>query len=292
VLATSRERLGIRGEVIVPVEGLQLPEPANRGRKDWLKRSEAGRLFIDRATRARPGFVLDVPSADAIAQICTRLDGIPLAIELAAARARLMSVRAIAEGLSDRFQLLVDSGRATPPRHKTLVASIGWSFGLLSESERALLRRLSVFASGFTLTAARAVCSGDEIEPDHVLELLTSLVDKCLVQADAGADRFRLHETMRAYSGDALAAEGATAVARDRHLWYFSDLAKAMGPKAHTSEVTDALTTLEPDLDNVRAALDWAALSEQPDPGADLLVGMGRFFPHPRALALPVRRTP
>ena len=169
VLATSRERLGVTGEVIVPVGGLELPDRDQRGREDWLENSEAGRLFIDRAMKARPGFVLDDSGVAAVAQICERLDGIPLALELAAARARLMSVHAIAEGLSDRFRLLVGSERAGPPRQRTLLASIEWSCALLKEDERALLRRLSVFASGFTLAAAEAVCAGGEIGAHDVL---------------------------------------------------------------------------------------------------------------------------
>ena len=192
----------------MPLGGLELPDRRQRGGEDWLQSSEAGRLFIDGATRAHPGFLLDHAGVAAVAQICERLDGIPLALELAAARARLMSVHAIAEGLSDRFHLLIGSGRAGPPRQKTLLASIEWSCALLREDERALLRRLSVFASGFSLGAAQAVCTGGEVEDDAVLGLLTSLVDKSLVQVDAGADRFRLHETMRAYAGAALDGDG------------------------------------------------------------------------------------
>jgi predicted ATPase len=154
-LATSRERLGVAGELIVPVGGLELPDHDQRGRRDWLEASEAGRLFIDRATRARPGFVLHDPDVAAVAQICERLDGIPLALELAAARAQLMSVHAIAAGLSDRFHLLVGSGRAAPSRQKTLLASIEWSYALLRNDERAVLARLSVFASGFALPLPR-----------------------------------------------------------------------------------------------------------------------------------------
>jgi len=240
-LATSRERLGVEGEVTVPVGGLELPDHHRRGCDDWLENSEAGRLFIDRAMTACPGFGLDRSGVAAVAQICERLDGIPLALELAAARARLMSVHAIAAGLSDRFHLLVGGGRAGPSRQKTLLASIEWSCALLREEERALLRRLSVFASGFGLAAAEAVCAGGEIEDRDVLGLLTSLVDKSLVQVDPGADRFRLHETMRSYAGAALDADGGTKSTRDRHLGYFTGLVKAVQPKFDTREVADAL---------------------------------------------------
>jgi len=278
VLATSRERLGVAGEAIVPVGGLDLPDHDQRGGEDWLESSEAGRLFIDRATRARPSFIMPNSDVPAVAEICERLDGIPLALELAAARARLMSVHAIAAGLSDRFHLLVGNGRAVPSRQKTLLASIEWSCALLSEDERALLARLSVFASGFGVAAAEAVCAGGEIERDQVLGLLTSLVDKSLVQADAGADRFGLHETMRAYAGTALEPEGATALFRDRHLAYLTTLAQSMQPMGLTSEIAAALAVLEPDLDNLRAALDWSVQSEQFNACADLLGALWPFF--------------
>jgi predicted ATPase/DNA-binding CsgD family transcriptional regulator len=277
-LVTSRERLGVTGEVTVPVGGLELPDRNHGGCRDWLESSEAGRLFIDRAARARPGFVLDDAGAAAVATICERLDGIPLALELAAARARLMSVHAIAEGISDRFRLLVGTGRAGPSRQKTLLASIEWSCGLLTETERALLRRLSVFASGFAVAAAEAVCSGGEIEEHEVLRLLTSLVDKSLVQADAGADRLRLHETMRAYAGAALEAEGGIATIRDRHFAYFAAVGQATQPIGLTSEIAVGLAVLEPDLDNVRAALDWSVESKQFNACADLLGALGPFF--------------
>ena len=228
-LATSRQSLGVTGEIVVLVEGLELPDRGQVGGVDWVTRSEAGKLFIDRAARASPGFLVEDASAAFVAQICERLEGIPLAIELAAARTRLMSLRAIAEGLSDRFRLLVATGRAGPSRHRSLLASIEWSCSLLREDERALLWRLSVFASGFTLAAAEAVCSGNDIEPERVLGLLSSIVDKCLVQADPAADRFRLHDSMRAYAATALATEELGPTVRDRHFSYFSFLATSDG---------------------------------------------------------------
>ena len=262
----------------MPGGGLELPRCGQLDGEGWLESSEAGRLFIDRAMRAHPGFVIDDVGAVAVAQICQGLDGIPLALELAAARTQLMSVQAIAQGLSDRFRLLVGSGRAGPSRQRTLLASIEWSCDLLREEERTLLRRLSVFASGFTLSAAETVSAGGQIERDHVLGLLTSLVDKSLVQADAGADRFRLHETMRAYGCAAMEAEGGTAALRDRHVAYFTDLAKTMEAKWPTSELPVALATCEPDLDNLRAALDWDVESGRFDAGADLLEALGAFI--------------
>jgi predicted ATPase/DNA-binding CsgD family transcriptional regulator len=276
ILATSRERLGTRGEAVVAVGGLELAERAGDGDEGWAEQSEAARLFVDRARMARAGFVVGDPGA--LARICERLDGIPLALELAAARARLMSLGAIDKGLTDCFHLLVAAERAGPGRHKSLLASIEWSCGLLSDDERALLHRLSVFASGFSLAATEAVGADGEAERGDVLGLLTSLVDKSLVQALPGADRFRLHETMRAYATGALEAVGLSGEARDRHLGYFTALAKEMEPKTWTSEFPVALAVLRPDLDNLRTALDWAVESEQFDAGAELLVSAGHFF--------------
>ncbi|HXW81591.1 MAG TPA: hypothetical protein VEJ84_18955, partial [Acidimicrobiales bacterium] len=279
LLATSRERLGALGEAVVDLDGLELPEPGGGGDEAWLRRSEAGRLFIDRARLARAGFQLSGNDALVVATICERLDGIPLALEMAAARVRLMSVGAIAEGLSDRFRLLLTgSGRAGPPRQRSLLASIEWSCGLLTESERALLHRLSVFASGFTFRAAEGVCGGYEIERDDVFGLLASLVEKSLVQASPGPDRLRLHETMNAYAAAALEAEGGTSAVRDRHLDYFAELAHLVEPKTRTSESPSARRELEPELDNLRAAVAWSVESKQYATGGRLLSSLSTFL--------------
>ncbi len=278
LLATSRQRLGVPGEVVVTVGGLELPDRRLAGDQGWLERSEAGRLFTERARVARADFSLDEQDSPAVAAICERLDGIPLALELAAARVSVMSVGAIAEALSDRFRLLAGTGRTESPRHRTLLASIEWSCDLLSEEERALLGRLSVFASGFTLAAAEAVCSGGEVEHRAVFGLLTSLVEKSLVQALPRADRFRLHETMRAFAASALGAEGSSAGLKDRHLTYFTEHATALGAKHWTSDAAGALGSLEADLDNLRAALDWAVQSNQFDAGAELMGAVGALF--------------
>jgi len=277
LLATSRERLGVPGEAVVDLGGLELPGPAGLD-EAWLLRSEAGKLFVERARMARAGFALQGEDAVVVASICERLDGIPLALEMAAARVRLMSVQAIAEGLSDRFKLLTGDRRAGPARQRSLLASIEWSCGLLVEAERQILYRLSVFASGFTVAAAEVVCAGGEVEPGEVFALLSSLVEKSLVQASPGVDRLRLHETMRAYAASALEAEGATAAVRDRHLDYFATLARCWEPKMVTSEFLVARGKLEPELDNMRAALRWSVESNQFDTGARLLGSLGSFL--------------
>ncbi len=278
LLATSRERFGLLGEVVVGVEGLELPVRSMAGTEGWLERSEAGTLFIERASAERPDFSLSDQEALVVARICDRLDGIPLALELAAARASMMSVSAIDEGLADRFRLLAGTERTGPPRHRTLLASIEWSCNLLRDDEHVLLHRLSVFASGFTLAAAEAVCAGNGAERKDVLRVLTSLVQKSLVQALPRQDRFRLHETMRAYAAAALEAEGTSAQVRDRHLLHFTQEAKAVASIYWTREATGPLRRFEADLDNVRAALDWAVSSRQFDAGAELMSAAGELF--------------
>jgi len=278
VLATSRERLGTAGEAVVDVAGLEVPDQARHRDEQWLQRSEAGRLFIERAGTARAGFTLLDGDDIVVARICEQLDGIPLALEMAASRVRLMSVGAIAEGLSNRFRLLTGTGRAGPARQSTLLASIQWSCGPLSQAERQLLNRLSVFVSGFTSRAAEAVCSGSGVGRDEVFGLLTSLVEKSLVQTSPEADRLRLHETMRAYAAAALEAEGATAGVRDHHLDYFAEFAEIMEPFTQTSAFALARRALEPELDNMRAALDWSFQSNQCDTGGGLLASLAMFL--------------
>ena len=278
VLATSREPLAVAAEVVVAVEGLELPGQGAIEGEQWLLASEAGALFVDRARRARADFFVGEDDAPAIAQICERLDGIGLALELAAARTRMMSVQAIAEGLSDRFRLLVGTDRVGPPRHQGLVACIDWSWGLLSNDERRVLLRLAVLEPSFTLAAAEAVNCGDGVEQGEVLGLLTSLVDKSLVHAQASADRFRLHETIRAYSRVALDAAGERSRTRDRHLDHFYALAKATEPSVYTEEMPSAVRAFQSDLDNYRAALDWTVESKQFETGCQVIAALGPLF--------------
>ncbi|HXW81987.1 MAG TPA: helix-turn-helix domain-containing protein, partial [Acidimicrobiales bacterium] len=278
VLATSRQPLQVHGESVIAVAGLTLPDRAHPGGVPWLANSEAGSLFVDRARRASTQFTLDEASALSVAEVCERLDGMPLALELAAARVRVMSVQKISEGLSDRFHLLTDGGRSRPRRHETLLACIEWSCGMLREDERLLLRRLSVFASGFTIPGVEVVCSGAGVDRAAVLGLLTSLVDKSLVQAQPEADRFRLHETMRAHGLAELENSGETTAVRDRHMEYYGELAEELGPKSWTSELPAAAVVLAPDLDNIRAVLDWCLESKQYDTAAKLIWDLGHFF--------------
>jgi non-specific serine/threonine protein kinase len=183
ILASSREALGIEGEVARKVPSLSLP-PADQPALESMSQSEAVRLFLDRAAAALPGFELTQGNAPAIARVCRRLDGIALSIELAATRVRLLQVEQIAERLDDAFRLLTGGSRTALPRQQTMRATIDWSYNLLSEAERSLLRRLAVFAGGGRLEAVEAICAGDSLEKSDVLELLTHLVDKSLVMAE------------------------------------------------------------------------------------------------------------
>jgi predicted ATPase/class 3 adenylate cyclase/DNA-binding CsgD family transcriptional regulator len=265
VLATSRAPLGVPGEAPWRVPSMSLPDEARSLPIEALSQSDAVRLFIDRALQVRPNFAVTTANASAVAQICHDLDGIPLAIELAAARVRMLALEQVARGLNDRFHLLTGGSRTVMPRHQTLEASIDWSHELLSDGERILLRRLSVFAGGWMLDAAEEVCEGDGIDRYAVLDLLTGLVDKSLVTTvEQGVEvRYGLLETVRQYATARLAAAGEVEAARDRHLRYFLALAERAAPEVLGAGRGDpVLQRLEAEMPNLRAALDHAAVTE------------------------------
>jgi predicted ATPase/DNA-binding CsgD family transcriptional regulator len=257
VLATSREALGVAGETLFDVPPLSLPDPHHLQAAEGLPHYEASRLFVERARMVRPDFSVTGGNAMTIAQICYRLDGMPLAIELAAARIRVLSVDQISIRLDDSFGLLTGGGRSVLPRQRTLRATMDWSYGLLSEDERALFRSLSVFAGGFTLGAAEAVAAGEGVEEADVLDLLTSLVDKSLVivdERDAEA-RYRLLETARQYAWEKLQDSGEAERARGRHAEFY--VAFAEEPASDTEGQGARLRKLGAEQDNFRAAQRW-----------------------------------
>jgi predicted ATPase/class 3 adenylate cyclase len=227
VLATSRAPLGVPGETTWRVPSLSLPREVRIEPVDALTQSDAVRLFIERALQVRPNFTVNADNAPALAQLCHDLDGIPLAIELAAARVRVLTPQEIASGLGDRFRLLTGGARSAMPRQQTLRASVDWSHDLLSDDERTLFRRLAVFAGGWTLDAVEAVCAGDGLDRLAILDLLTSLVDKSMVAAEERGDamRYRLLETVRQYALDRLSLAGEREIVRDRHRDAFLALA-------------------------------------------------------------------
>jgi predicted ATPase/class 3 adenylate cyclase len=254
ILASSREHLHVAGEATYPVPALAVPHPSDASSLESLQHFESVRLFMDRAAAAQPAFQATKQNAAAIAEISRRLDGIPLAIELAAARVRSMSVGNIASRLDDRFRLLTGGDRTALPRQQTLRALIDWSYELLDARERSVLRRLAVFAGGWTLDAAEAVCSGDEVKSSDVLDLLTALVEKSLVVLDAAGGRYRLLDTVQQYVHDRLdEAEEWTAVCQ-RHLGFFLSLAEKARPELFGPEQAAWLTRLDHERENFLSA--------------------------------------
>ena len=287
VLATSREVLGVPGEAVWPVPPLAVPaadgEAATLAGPDGdgaapevLAGYDAVRLFGERAAAADPGFTLDAASAPVVAELCRRLDGLPLAIELAASRVRALPVAEIADRLGDRFRLLAGGGRTLDPRQQTLRATVDWSWELLEEPDRRLWRRLSVFSGGWTVAAAEVVCGGDDLDAGDVLEGLFRLVDRSLVVA-AGGDpaRFRMLETMRAYGAERLAEAGETGTVAARHTAWCLDLAERAA--VHRT-ARRWLRLLDADYDNLRAALDRAVAGRDPDLALRLAADLGWYW--------------
>jgi predicted ATPase/class 3 adenylate cyclase len=258
ILATSRERLAVPGERLWRVPSLSLPDARHLPAVENLVLYDAIRLFVDRATTIAPEFRVTSEDVPALVQACQRLDGIPLAIELAAARAKVLSVRQITERLDDRFRLLTEGSRTALPRHQTLRAVMDWSYDLLSEQERILLRRLSVFAGGWTLEAAESVCIRHAVETPKVLDLLTQLVDKSLVMVETQGSVawYRLLETVRQYARDRLTAAGESAGMQTQHRNWYLDLAERAEPELRGPGQSAWLKQLELEHDNLRAALE------------------------------------
>jgi predicted ATPase/class 3 adenylate cyclase/tetratricopeptide (TPR) repeat protein len=283
-LATSREPLGIDGDWVYRVPSLSLPDPDAVSPAD-LNRSDAVRLFADRARLHDPGFTLDERSVALVATLCRRLDGIPLALELAAARLSSMSLGQITDRLDQRFRLLTGGSRSAMPRQQTLQATVDWSFGLLTSSERDILTRLSVFAGGFDLQAAEAICkpaNARTVDTLDVLDQLGSLVDKSLVIADRTPEsvRYRLLETIRQYSAQELvraAGDDEMQRVRDRHAAYFLALAEAARPALTGREQAVWLRRLDPEWDNLRTVFLHLEAQSRVDDVLRLGVALERF---------------
>jgi predicted ATPase len=279
ILATSREALGIGGEVTRRVPSLAVPSPEHLPPLELLTQYEAVQLFVERALAVQPAFAVTAENASPVAQLCWRLDGIPLAIELAAARLRVLSVEQVASRLGDRFRLLTGGSRTALRRQQTLQAAIDWSHDLLSAPERTLFRRLAVFAGGFSLEAAEGMCS-EGLPQQDVLDLLTGLVDKSLVLADEqGVDaRYRLLETIRQYAGEKLVSAGEAEAVRDRHLDWYLRLAEQAKPELIGPNQVAWLDRLERDQANLRAALEWALERGAGDRALRLVAGVWRLW--------------
>jgi predicted ATPase/class 3 adenylate cyclase len=257
VLATSREKLAVTGEIVWRIPPLSSPDLMETANIEKLMQYEAVKLFSDRAAAAKPDFTITKENAEMVAQICAHLDGLPLAIELAAARVRVLSVEEILARLTDRFRLLVGT-RTALPRQQTLRALIDWSYDLLTEKERILLRRLSVFASSWTLEAAEQVCPGKEIQPWEVLDLLTGLIDKSFVigEAQTGHHRYRFLETILKFSQERLWESQEAEEFAQKHAVYFLKMAENSYGKMWGPEQAYWLGVLDEERDNLRATLD------------------------------------
>ena len=254
VLASSRDSLRIAGEKIFPVSPLSAPGKGDVPSIGALMAVDSVRLFVDRASAIQPAFRVDAASVGAVAEICRRLDGIPLAIELAAARVRSMSVQQIASRLDDRFRLLSRGARTASPRQQTLRALIDWSHDLLDPNERALFRRLAVFSGGWTLDAAEAVVIGGEVDAGDVLELMCNLVEKSLVVLEAGGNRYGMLDTVRDYARECLAASGEASAAESAHARFFLKFSEQAYQKLFAEEQSATLSLLDAELENLLAA--------------------------------------
>jgi predicted ATPase/DNA-binding CsgD family transcriptional regulator len=277
-LTTSREPLGVGGEIAWRVPALRLP--AEGASTASVACSEAVQLFADRASQVQQDFRIANENAGAVAAICLRLDGMPLAIELAAARIRMLTTGQILAGLKDRFRLLTGGVRTTLPRHRTLRASVDWSYGLLSDEERVVLRRLAVFVGGFGIEAVEGVCTDRHIAQERVLDILTALVDRSLVHVQEGARvaRYQLLETIRQYASDRLVESGETETTRTRHLRFFLTLAEGVQPELEGPGLLESLSLLDAEHDNIRAALDWSLEAQAGTEGLRLTSALWLFW--------------
>ncbi|MCG0284473.1 BTAD domain-containing putative transcriptional regulator [Streptomyces sp. PSAA01] len=277
ILATSREPLGITGEALWLVEPLPLPErdtdPAG------IEASAAVRLLRDRASLAREGVATDTGTLTTMARVCRALDGIPLAIELAAARLRTMPIDQLAHRLDDRFRLLTAGSRTALPHHKTLRATVDWSWELLTGAERMVLRRLSVFAGGASLEAAERVCTGEGVEPEQVFDVLTALVEKSLLRTEgSGALRYRMLGTIEEYTRHRLADAGEADLARRAHLAYFTEFAETADPWLRRAEQLEWLTRLGVEHANIGSALRGALAAGEAHAAMRLAAAAGWYW--------------
>ena len=292
VLATSREPLHVAGESVLPLSPLAVPGPLAAGELRALELYDAVRLFVDRAAASHPGFALDEANAGAVTAICHRLDGVPLALELAAARVRSLPVEQIAERLKDRFRLLSRGDPTALPRQQTLRALMDWSHDLLDEPERRVLRRLSAFAGGWELDAAEAVATGPEVAGEDVADVLARLVEKSLAALDLQSGRYRLLETVRQYAEEKLADSGEGSATRSRHLAHFTALAERAKGQLTGPEQAQWIARLDAERENLLAAHEWAAQSEDGTRlGLTLLNAVKRYWMNAGALELGLRVT-
>jgi len=281
LLATSREALGVHGEINLPVPPLSLPDPGRPTTVEELEGYGSARLFVERALYRPSAFALTPENAGAVAKVCRQLEGMPLAIELAAARVGVLAVDQISERLSDSLGLLTGGGRTLTSRQRTLRGSLDWSYALLDEPERKLFGRLAVFAGGWSLEAAEAACSEDGIERGDVHDLLGGLVDKSLVMIGANASgmtRYRMLEPLRQYARENLEGGGEADATRGRHAAFFLALAEEAAPELAGPRSAPWARLLEEEHDNLRAALSWVLERREAVLGLRFGAALWRFW--------------
>jgi non-specific serine/threonine protein kinase len=281
VLVTSRQPLGVEGEVVLPVPPLSVPPDDGRAAQETLLQYDSVKLFLERAAAVQPGFKVDGRNADAVAELCRSLEGIPLAIELAAVRLRALSVDHIVNRLGDRFRLLSAGSRTASRRHQTLHATVDWSFELLAERERILWRRLAIFADGFELEAAEFVCGGPDLPSEEIFEVLAGLVEKSIVIANPGSQRprYRMLETIRQYGRRRLEDAGEEPLLRKRHLSWFTRIGEEVEVAWWGPDQAAWFDRLEVDHGNLQAALEFSL--QHPDdlePGAVLATRLWLYW--------------
>jgi predicted ATPase/DNA-binding CsgD family transcriptional regulator/Tfp pilus assembly protein PilF len=282
VLATSREGLGVEGEVRWPVPPLNAPDPQYSSTVEELERLESARLFLARARNRDPSFAITPGNAQAVAEVCSKLEGMPLAIELAAARVGTLSLEQISQRLEGSLELLTRGGRTAAPRQRTIRETLDWSHKLLYERERKVFRRLSVFAGGWVLEASEVVVSDESIGESEVLELLSGLVEKSLViaelAAESGGVRYRLLDSIRQYALEKLEQSGEVEDVKRAHAEYFLALAEEAEPELIGPREAESFGRLEEEIDNVRAALSWASEHGEAELGLRLAGSLMSFW--------------
>ncbi len=278
IIATTREILKCSGEQVHHVAPLTLHNPRKKISPEKLTQYEGVRLFVERALSVNPGFRVTNENAKALAEICHQLDGIPLSIELAAARMKVLSVEKISERLSDMFKLLTGGKRTALPRQQTLRAMIDWSYELLSENEKTLLRRLAVFAGGWTLEEAEEVCTDEKLDELDILDLLSNLNEKSIVMYSEDKERYRMLETIRQYGEEKLSEFNEGNLISEKHLGYYLKLSELAEPNLKGVNQREWLEQLEEEHGNLQAALTWSLKAEKNEEGVRLAAALGRFW--------------
>lgn len=266
------------GEMIFPVMPLSIPEEGRSISPAELLKIESVRLFVERTLLVAPGFRVNEDNANDLAMVCRRLEGIPLAIELAAARMKAMSLKVMLQRLDDRFRLLTGGNRNALPRQQTLRALLDWSYDLLSENSKILLKRTSLFAGGFDLNSANVICSDENIMDYDILDILHDLVEKSLLNFDPGSERYSMLETIRQYGLEKYAGEDDAEAVRGKHFAYFRNLAEETEPRMREKEQAKYLNLTEREHSNMLSALEWGVSVGRIDDAARIAIGISRFW--------------